>query len=47
MIRVFQIWPQKSNRITFDPSFDPKTVKIGLFGYFANFGQVWPKEGQM
>ena len=29
MMRGFQIWPHYSNRITFDPNFGDKKLKIG------------------
>ena len=47
MMRGFQIWPHKSNRIIFDPFFGLKTVQnTPYFGYFAIFGQLfWPKKG--
>ena len=35
--KKFQIWPQNSNRITFDPSFGSKLSKIGKIPDLANF----------
>ena len=31
MIRGFQIWPQNSNRITFDPFLGQKLSNLGFF----------------
>ena len=42
MMRGFQIWPQNSNRITFDPHFSQKkTVKNGNISDLAYFRQFF------
>ena len=47
MTRGFQVCPQDSNRIGFDPIFDqelPKIGKIPVLAYFRPFfGQKWGK----
>ena len=32
---IFQIWPQNSNEITFDPLLGPKTIEIWQNGVFS------------
>ena len=44
MVRGFQIWPQNSNLITFEPFFWPKTVENRLNWVFCQFSIVlWSK----
>ena len=45
MMRGLQIWPQNSNRITFDPILAQKTVKNCLSLVLANCQQVLAKRG--
>ena len=46
MMREFQIWPQNSNRTTFDPLLGQKTVEKRLSRVFGSFSTVsWPKRG--
>ena len=41
MMRGFQIWPQNSNRTTFDPRLGKKTVKNRLSRAYSQFRQFF------
>ena len=49
MMRAFQIWPQNSNRIIFDPLFCQNTVKsrdfLDIFWFSSNFDSFLAKRG--
>ena len=45
IMRGFHIWPQNSNRITFDPFFGQKQSEIGKISDLAHFGQFFGQKG--
>ena len=45
--RIQNLWPQNSNRLTFDPTFDPKSVENDKISDRAILGSFWPKKDQM
>ena len=43
--RIQNLWPQNSNRLTFDPTFDPKSVENDKISDRAILGSFLAKKG--